>query len=156
MIKKINPVELSHAKEIVFLQKQSFYIESQLIDYPAVVGLLEMEDDILKCSDTYLGYRNEQGDLLGILSYEYREEDVFIGKLAILPTEFRKGIATQLLAHFLQMNHPKEKITIETSTKNKPAFNLYQKFGFTRVSTYTLISQGKFIQVGILEKENKQ
>jgi ribosomal protein S18 acetylase RimI-like enzyme len=152
IIKKLNTKDAIVAAQITYLQKKSFYVESQLIEYSDVVGLTETEEDILKCTDTYLGYKNEQGELLGILSYEFREDDVFIVKLAVLPSEFRKGIASQLLEYFLQLNHQREKIMLETSFRNTPALNLYQKYGFSRVDKYFLESKGQLVAISILEK----
>ncbi len=69
--------------------------------------------------------------IVGFISATYLYETCDILSLVVDPEYRRKMIATNLIGYLISdLGESIKLITLEVSTKNKPAINLYEKFGF--------------------------
>ncbi|AUS09431.1 GNAT family N-acetyltransferase [Laceyella sacchari] len=126
-----DPVTLSR---IVEIQQRAYRIEAEIIGCDQLPPLNDTEDS-LKCSpETFIGYY-EQEVLVGVLSYQQKGQLVDICRLAIHPAYFRRGIASRLLSHALELDGAAI-WEVQTGQANRPAINCYLKHGFTIVESF--------------------
>lgn len=76
--------------------------------------------------------------IVGILSYRFEEDAVYISDLYIQSPYRTNGYATRLLDELIN-RYPKKKIRLMCLVKNKLAYNFYTKYGFKIIET----SKGK-------------
>lgn len=129
MIKRLDIKNQQIAEAIVALQKSSYRIEADIIGFDMLPPLLENSEDIKNSKEVYLGYYVENS-LAGILSYELEGDALDICKVAVHPSFFKRGIATQLI-RFVERNKEISRITVSTGLKNSPAVKLYLTLGFS-------------------------
>jgi ribosomal protein S18 acetylase RimI-like enzyme len=128
MIEKIdiqNPVLLD---KVLSLQKASYQIEAEIINYYEIPPLLETREELRDCGESFFGYFID-GNLAGFLSYTIENHLLDICRVAVHPDYFRRGIADALLEQVLALPGL-QKAIVSTGKKNLPALRLYQKHGF--------------------------
>ncbi|MBC7871341.1 MAG: GNAT family N-acetyltransferase, partial [Chitinophagaceae bacterium] len=87
--------------------------------------------------ETFFGCFVER-NLAGAISYIVKQETLDIYRMMVYPAYFRRGIASTLL-RFAEDSVPEaRRVIVSTGTKNLPAYQLYLKHGFKKVS------QGQF------------
>ncbi len=129
-VEQIKPLDLNDVtivNSIIDLQVQSYGIESKLIGFK----IPRLEDDIESIQDSgeqFYGYYDD-GQLVGIISYQIEEDIVDIHRLAVYPNYFGKGIATALYTHINSIFKENKQI-VATGKKNEPALAFYKKNGF--------------------------
>jgi ribosomal protein S18 acetylase RimI-like enzyme len=142
MIKVLDNKNIEIAEQIIKLQKASYIVEAELIDFMQIPPLLEQSEDILNSKETYYGYFVGQ-DLGGIISYVIEKDVLDICKVAVHPDFFKRGIATQLI-RFVEQTEGINRFIVSTGLKNDPAVKLYTALGF--VETHVLeVQQGVHI-----------
>ncbi len=142
MIKRIdikNPVILD---QIITLQRASYLIEAEMIDFYEIPPLIETKAELLQCRESFYGYFTEDR-LVGLLSYTVDKQILDICRIAVHPDYFRKGIADALLSQALTLPDIK-KALVATGQKNLPAVRLYQKHGFIQTGSKE-IGEGIYI-----------
>lgn len=98
------------------------------------INLFKIEE-ILKESFSKIYVYEENNKVLGFLHITDLGENVDIINLVVHPEFRNKKIASALLDYMLSEAENKTKVwTLEVSTKNKIAINLYKKFGFEVVN----------------------
>jgi ribosomal protein S18 acetylase RimI-like enzyme len=142
LVNLIDHKELSAAEEIVRLQKASYIIEAELINFMQIPPILEDPEDIINSTEIYYGYYLEN-NLAGIISYTIENDVLDICKVAVHPNYFKKGIATQLIK-FIQQRPNIRSIIVSTGLKNTPAVNLYISQGFIKTAEREVV-EGLFI-----------
>jgi len=121
------------ARKIAELQRKSYTVEARLIGFDKIPPLLELPEDILRCTESFLGcYRD--GRLAGLLSYEREGTSVEICRVAVDPGCFRQGIGGALLQYLEDMYPDADRFYVSTALGNIPAINLYKRQGYTRES----------------------
>lgn len=131
MIKKLDTKDIITVAKIVNLQKKSYIIEADLIDFYDIPPLRDSVESIMETEETFYGFMH--GDILaGIISYKLEENTVDIHRVAVDPSFFRRGIAKQLIK-YLEENVEAERIAVATGAKNYPAVNLYLSLGFKKI-----------------------
>lgn len=135
MIKTLDVKNTDITNDILHLQKVSYQVEAEIIGFDHIPPLMDTISSIRECDETFLGYYSENNVLAGIISYKVEGQVLDIHRLAVHPDFFRKGIAKKLLTHVQSLNYEFSKIIVSTGLKNKPAINLYLKFGFERIRT---------------------
>jgi ribosomal protein S18 acetylase RimI-like enzyme len=65
-----------------------------------------------------------------VLSLEEDGDETEIGRLAVAPSHFRRGIATKLLLHAEAITGPGVVMRVSTGEANAPAIALYERHGF--------------------------
>jgi len=61
-----------------------------------------------------------------------------IHRVAVHPSQFRKGIARKMLEFIEKIYDSIEEIVVSTGAKNQPAINLYVKLGFKKLEKYEI------------------
>ncbi len=76
-------------------------------------------------------------DIVGYLNYWLVADEVHLLAIATHPDARRAGIAAALMAHLMSVAHDRAAriITLEVRSGNVPARSLYQRWGFTEIST---------------------
>ena len=74
-----------------------------------------------------------QERIIGRLYLDYREEEIRIVDIAIIPTARRSGIGTQLLKDVISTAAMSKKAVRIHVEKNNPALSLYQRLDFNAV-----------------------
>lgn len=149
MIKRLNVKDIKIAEQIAELQKSSYAVEAELIDFYDIPPLKDTADTITRCDEIFYGYYEGQ-KLAGLISYKLEDGLLDIYRVAIHPEHFRKGIAGQLIEYIRALNKGIKKTIVSTGLKNRPAVNLYLKLGFEKVREAE-IAEGVYI--ACFEKE---
>ncbi|MFD1850901.1 GNAT family N-acetyltransferase [Oceanobacillus bengalensis] len=141
-------VRLSHndketAKRILEIQIPAYRVEAEMIGFHDIPQLNDTVKSIMGSGETFLGYMDGP-NLLGVLSFVDRNNDIEICRLVVHPTFFRKGIARKLLAYILSKSETEKRITVSTGDRNEPAMNLYQCSGFSKFAE-TEINDGVYL-----------
>ncbi|PAD74366.1 MULTISPECIES: GNAT family N-acetyltransferase [Paenibacillus] len=119
-------------QQIWSLQHMAYPIEAKLIGFSEIPPLMDTFDTIRSSGETFYGYMDEEGDLLGAIAVEPGEDQVTISRMMVHPGHFRKGIAASLIEHVLDTYRETPLFIVATGTRNSPAVALYEKFGFVR------------------------
>lgn len=135
MIIKLEHNLLETAKDILAVQTAAYKVEAELINYKDLPPLKEAIDDIMKLEEIFLGlyYKERLGALL---SYYETESYIEICRLVALPSLFGNGLASKLLGSLI--NNCSKPLFVHTAAKNRPAIQLYKKFGFTIKKTFKI------------------
>ncbi|TWE08400.1 acetyltransferase (GNAT) family protein [Neobacillus bataviensis] len=150
MIKELDLNLMNTLKEVYDLQRASYQIEAQLINFFEIPPLTEALEDLGACDETFLGYFEEE-TLAGAISYTVKEHELTICRMIVHPSHFRKGIAQKLLKKVEEQNQNISVLYVSTGKENLPAKNLYLKNGFQFVSDQEVVP-GLYISHLIKEK----
>ncbi|MGG1674416.1 GNAT family N-acetyltransferase [Neobacillus sp. NRS-1170] len=154
MIKVINFQNDYSLKELFDLQRASYLVEAELINFFEIPPLKESLQDLKESGETFIGYF-ENSELTGAISYTIQEQVVTICRMVVHPNHFRKGIAQKLLT-YVEKNHSDLPIfNVSTGKENTPAKNLYLKNGF-QVTGDIEVVPGLFISHFEKRKEEMQ
>lgn len=134
MIKQLNVEDNLIAEDVIDLQKASYIVEAQLMNFYEIPPLKDTIDSIKKSDETFYGFYIEN-NLCGLISYKLEEKILDIYRVAVHPKYFRKGIARKLIQHIEDINPKVEKVIVSTGAKNEPAIRLYLSLGFQTIKT---------------------
>ncbi|MFD2672515.1 GNAT family N-acetyltransferase [Marinicrinis sediminis] len=116
------------------IQQAAYPLEAKWIGFDRIPPLMESFEELCRTPEFFLGCMLDQV-LVGAISYEQIAGDrMEICRMMVHPPFHRQGVASRLLAHFLQLNEDKW-IEVCTGEGNEPAIQLYQKHGFRQVDT---------------------
>lgn len=132
MIKELSLEDRDTVQQIWSLQHMAYPLEAELIGFSEIPPLLDTFETIRASGETFIGYINEEGDLIGAIAVEPEVDQVTISRMMVHPGHFRKGIAGSLIRHVLECYKEAPMFTVSTGTLNTPAVTLYEKFGFVR------------------------
>ncbi|QOT10147.1 GNAT family N-acetyltransferase [Paenibacillus sp. JNUCC32] len=132
MIKELSLEDRDTVQQIWSLQHMAYPLEAELIGFSEIPPLLDTFETIRASGETFIGYINEEGDLIGAIAVEPEVDQVTISRMMVHPGHFRKGIAGSLIRHVLECYKEAPMFTVSTGTRNTPAVTLYEKFGFVR------------------------
>ncbi len=132
MIKELSLEDRDTVQQVWSLQHMAYPLEAELIGFSEIPPLLDTFETIRASGETFFGYINEEGDLVGAIAVEPEEDQVTISRMMVHPGHFRKGIAGSLIRHVLESYKEAPMFTVSTGTRNTPAVTLYEKFGFVR------------------------
>lgn len=143
MIIKLDLNNKTTVQQILDLQKASYLVEAELIQFYDIPTLKDTMESIQECDEVFCGlYRDEA--LAGFLSYKVIDQVMDIHRVAVHPQHFRQGIAQKLLDHVEGLEKSVHKIIVATGKDNAPAVKLYQKNGFTKIDDIE-IGEGVFL-----------
>lgn len=128
MIKSINIQDTEEAEKIFHLQRIAYQIEADIIHYNKIPPLTETLYELMNSTETFIVYEN-QHEIIGCLSYQIKQQNVEICRLAIHPNHFKNGIATKLFNYLSSIKDIKQYL-VSTAEKNLPAITFYIKNGF--------------------------
>ncbi|AWP25776.1 GNAT family N-acetyltransferase [Paenibacillus glucanolyticus] len=132
MINELSLEDRDTVQQIWGLQHMAYPLEAELIGFTDIPPLLDTFDTIRTSGETFFGYINDEGELIGAIAVEAEEAQVTISRMMVHPGHFRKGIAGTLIRHVLETYHKAPMFTVSTGTRNTPAVTLYEKFGFVK------------------------
>lgn len=132
MIRELSLEDRDTVQQIWGLQHMAYPLEAELIGFSEIPPLLDTFDTIRTSGETFFGYINDEGDLIGAIAVESEEAQVTISRMMVHPGHFRKGIAGNLIRHVLETYHEAPMFIVSTGTRNTPAVTLYEKFGFVK------------------------
>lgn len=133
-IEKINIKDLSIASEILKLQKESYKIEADIINYYKIPPLIESEDDLINSSEDFIAYKIDN-KICGVISFQINEKFIDIFKFFVSPQYINKGIGNKLLKYLEEKFNNKIYFKVQTALKNIPAINFYKKHNFKLINT---------------------
>jgi ribosomal protein S18 acetylase RimI-like enzyme len=137
MIHTLDILDPTTAQAALALQRESYAVESALIDYPALPPLYESTADLQHSGETFLAYL-DAADIIGVLSFARHAQSLEICRLVVSPRHFQRGIGSALLHAVEQHASPGTTITVSTAERNTPAVRLYQKHGYTITRRHAL------------------
>ncbi|KOR82116.1 GNAT family N-acetyltransferase [Paenibacillus solani] len=132
MISKLSLEDRDTVQQIWSLQHMAYPLEAERIGFMEIPPLQDTFDTIRLSGETFFGYVNEDGDIIGAIAVEPEQKQVTISRMMVHPGHFRKGIAGILIQHVLESYREAPKFVVSTGTLNTPAVNLYEKFGFVK------------------------
>ena len=123
------------ANQIFTIFQNSYKVEAQLIGTLDFPPLLRSPEDIENSKTQFYGFiENER--IAAIIEIAIEAQNIEINSVTVEPDYFRKGIASKLIKHVLQMIDFSEAI-VETAVVNIPAINLYKRHGFVEFKRWT-------------------
>lgn len=119
-------------------------LEQKCFDKPYSLQILKEDLENKNRHQFFAYFKNE---LVGYVSFEQIFDEINLFKICVLP-EFREyKIATKLmqkLINYFNDNKNLKKIFLEVNEKNIKAINLYEKFGFQKISVRKNYYQNSF------------
>lgn len=133
MIKTIDFQDKVLIQELYILQKASYLVEAELIQFFDIPPLIESFTEFQKCGETFIGYF-EADELAGALSYTIDRDELTICRMVVHPSHFRKGLAQKLVKYVEEANKERTAVLkVSTGKDNNPAKSLYFKNGYQLV-----------------------
>lgn len=133
MITEATPAEQSIAVQIHAVTQAAYALEAERIGCADFPPLRESLNELRQSSDSFLVFQ-QNGVVVGVLSFARGTDSVVISRLVVSPTRLRQGIATALLSELERRLVPHEHLTVSTAQANTPAVLLYQRLGYTAAS----------------------
>jgi len=134
MINRLKNKDIDVANKIRAVYQESYAIEAKLLkatDFPPLKRSLE---SYLNSKNAFFGYLKNQ-EITGIIEIDQDNNTTHIQSLVVHPKFFRQGIARKLI-EFVFNSFDSKLFTVATGVKNKPATELYKKFGFKEVKQW--------------------
>ena len=134
MIEKLIHSEKEIATKIREVFLASYAIEAKLlnaVDFPPLQKPLEY---YIESDNAFYGFL-KNNELAGVIQIHHSKNATFIDSLVVSPKYFKQGIASQLLNYVFKTFNSKQ-FFVETGLQNKPAIQLYLKFGFTEIKQW--------------------
>jgi GNAT superfamily N-acetyltransferase len=129
MIKTIDFQDKVLIQELYNLQRASYLVEAELIQFFDIPPLIETFAEFQKCGETFIGYF-EADELAGALSFTIDGEELTICRMVVHPIHFRKGLAQRLVKYVEETNKERTVLKVSTGKDNNPAKSLYFKNGY--------------------------
>ena len=131
MIRKLDNTVYENAKLIWKVFQLSYSVEARILNTENFPPLKRSIKNIQESNNNF--FISEIEDVVnGVIEIDEELESIHIQSLVVLPSEFRKGIASKMLDFILDL-YKKNKITVETGVDNIPAVNLYLRFKFNEI-----------------------
>ncbi|OMP66477.1 GNAT family N-acetyltransferase [Domibacillus epiphyticus] len=151
MIERLNHKEEVVAAEILALQIPGYQVEASWIGFDGIPHLHDTVQTIMESGETFFGFLSD-GELAGFLSYKEEDGAAFIHRLVVHPGQFHEGIASEMIAYFLEEEAQGRIVKVTTGAQNQAARKLYTKFGFHEVEEY---STEAGLEIVLMEKDQK-
>ena len=135
MINKLDNCDDKVTYQIFNVFQNSYKVEAQRINVCNFPPLSRSINDIKDSNTLFYGFY-ESGCLAGVIEITAKDKRIELESLTVDPQYFKKGIASKLISYVLDSFEFIEAI-VETAVANKPAINLYKKFGFVEFKRWT-------------------
>ncbi|MGW3917347.1 GNAT family N-acetyltransferase, partial [Streptomyces sp. NPDC005070] len=119
------------------IARRSYAIEAELIGFEGIPALTETLEEMQARPLRWIGMVTRDGQITSFVAWRRLagEDGVDIDRVCVDPQWFRHGFALRLLDRLLTELAPSGKVLVSTGADNRPAINLYERLGFTRVGT---------------------
>ena len=132
MIETLNNKSALVAKKLFTIWQESYRVEAKLLhDFPP---LNRTVPDFINSSTRFYGFVKDD-NYNAVMELRDNDGVLHIQSLVVHPSQFRKGLASKMIAFVLSENMDYN-FTVETGCDNLPAINLYLKFGFVETKQY--------------------
>ena len=129
------------AEEVWALQHPAYRVEAALIGVPDLPPLRDTIQTLQRCGESFFGCRNEEGELVGAVSYEREGAERFtICRMMVRPDCMRRGIGARLMDNVLDAEPSVSTWTVTAEIRNLPALRLYERYGFEREEIFQPVS----------------
>lgn len=135
MIELLNHRDVAIADKIWSVFQNAYRAEAGLLGVDSLPPLERSKDNI-RISDSVFWCFKIDGNPVGVIETKEKSHSVSIFSLAVLTDFARKGIASALLKHVIQIGRGKS-LLVHTARLNFPALFLYRKFGFIEKASWT-------------------
>ncbi len=136
-IVSLDITQLEAAEEIWALQHPAYRVEAALIGVADLPPLRDTVQTLRACGETFWGYRDDGGDLIGAVSFEREQEGQYtLCRLMVHPNFLRRGVGSSLIEHILTLMPNHTVLTVTAEIRNLPAIALYERYGFVRYETF--------------------
>jgi ribosomal protein S18 acetylase RimI-like enzyme len=149
------------SEEVWALQHPAYRMEAALIGVANLPPLQDTVQTLQSCGESFLGFRNEDGELVGAVSYEREQSGrLAICRLMVHPDSIRRGIGTLLLQSLIDAESAETVWSVTAEVRNYPAIRLYERFGFERRETFKPIPGIELVRmlrsgVPVVEQDNQ-
>lgn len=134
MIFYLNNNDIPVAKKLFSIWQESYIIEAKLLKVKDFPPLNRTVENFVDSFTRFYGYVKD--DVYNaVIELRDNDETFHIQSLVVQPSQFRKGLASKMIAFVLKENMERN-FTVETGCANLPAINLYLKFGFVETGQY--------------------
>ena len=134
MIETLNNKSALVAKKLFTIWQESYRVEAKLLQVLDFPPLNRTVPDFINSSTRFYGFvKDDKYD--AVMELRDNDDVLHIQSLVVQPSQFRKGLASKMIAFVLSENM-EYNFTVETGCDNLPAINLYLKFGFVETKQY--------------------
>lgn len=123
------------------IQRRAYAVEAELIGFDRIPPLIESLEQLQSADMTVLAIRDSD-ELHALLGYRRLQGSIDIDRLAVDPSQSRRGFGRKLLEH-LHAKHSDLPITVSTGAANQPAIALYEHLGYVRLADHLV--EGKLL-----------
>ena len=134
MIFNLDNKSVPVAGKLFSIWQESYSIEAELLKVNNFPPLSRTVQDFLDSSTRFYAYEKE-AVFNAVIEIRDNDGSLHIQSLVVQPGQFRKGLASKMIAFVLRENMECN-FTVETGSDNLPAINLYLKFGFVETEQY--------------------
>ncbi|MCM3585529.1 GNAT family N-acetyltransferase [Mesobacillus maritimus] len=130
-VEEFNVSNVLLAKNLLALQRVSYQLEAELLDFDKIPPLTETLEQLMTSGETFIGCF-DASKIIGALSYKRKDAQIDLYRVMVHPDWVRQGIAQELFRFLCEEHHDVVEITVTTGAANHPAVALYQKLGFEK------------------------
>lgn len=134
MIETLNNKSALVAKKLFTIWQESYRVEAKLLQVLDFPPLNRTVPDFINSSTRFYGFVKDD-NYNAVMELRDNDGVLHIQSLVVQPSQFRKGLASKMIAFVLSENM-EYNFTVETGCDNLPAINLYLKFGFVETKQY--------------------
>ena len=134
MIEKLQNNEKEVSKKIRSVFQLSYAVEAKLLNAVDFPPLKRPLTDYLNSKTEFFGYTKGKA-LAGVIEIDHNNRFTHINSLVVHPAFFRQGVGRALMEYVFNTFDSKL-FVVETGLENRPATELYKKFGFKEVKQW--------------------
>ena len=134
MIETLNNKSALVAKKLFTIWQESYRVEAKLLQVLDFPPLNRTVPDFINSSTRFYSFVKDD-NYNAVMELRDNDDVLHIQSLVVQPSQFRKGLASKMIAFVLSENM-EYNFTVETGCDNLPAINLYLKFGFVETKQY--------------------
>jgi len=125
----LDPADPTVAEAIRGVMAAAYEVEATLLGVVDFPPLRRTAAQVAASDASFLGVRDGE-TLVAVAEVErHASGQVHLGSLVVLPTHFRRGLASALLRRVLDA-YASDELTVSTGRRNVPALRLYAAHGF--------------------------
>jgi len=134
MIETLNNKSALVAEKLFTIWQESYRVEAKLLQVLDFPPLNRTVADFINSSTRFYSFVKDD-NYNAVMELRDNDDVLHIQSLVVQPSQFRKGLASKMIAFVLSENM-EYNFTVETGCDNLPAINLYLKFGFVETKQY--------------------
>ena len=147
MVERLKNNDIETAINIREVFQLSYAIEAKILNAINFPPLQRPLEDYINSTNVFFGFFKNQ-ELAGAIEIHHNDIATYIDSLVVNTKYFKQGIASKLL-EFVFNTSDSEQFFVETGLKNKPAIQLYLKFGFKEIKQWDTDHGVRKMKLGI-------